>query len=260
MAICATVYLYLTTEYVDVYISKRHIPCRQTMATRGRRGVGPSRGDESAGGSQALAQQAQEQTGVPLPPPPPPVDYGALMQGLVHAMQTQAQTTAALQAQEAEMEVYLEEKRASLKRPASAFQRQDRKKKAPAFQQRADVPARVAAPTPGGGTFVEKPMKDYDAILGLDWLEEHYALMDCRRKLIIFWIPDKEEFVHPLPKSMSGKFVISALKAARTLSKGYSSFLASVVVSEDSKKVLSVEDIEVVRDFNCQSRELHSEY
>ncbi|MQL94479.1 hypothetical protein Taro_027134 [Colocasia esculenta] len=36
--------------------------------------------------------------------------------------------------QEAEMEVYLEEKRAFLKRPASAFQRQDRKKKAPAFQ------------------------------------------------------------------------------------------------------------------------------
>ncbi|MQL93303.1 hypothetical protein Taro_025948, partial [Colocasia esculenta] len=56
-----------------------------TMATRGRRGVGPSRGDESAGGSPAPAQQAQEQTGVPLPPPPPPVDYGALMQGLAQA-------------------------------------------------------------------------------------------------------------------------------------------------------------------------------
>ncbi|MQM05020.1 hypothetical protein Taro_037826, partial [Colocasia esculenta] len=69
-----------------------------TMATRGRRGVGPSRGDGSAGDSQAQ-QQTQDQTGVPLPPPPPPVDYGALMQGLVHAMQTQAQTTAALQAQ-----------------------------------------------------------------------------------------------------------------------------------------------------------------
>ncbi|MQM00030.1 hypothetical protein Taro_032760 [Colocasia esculenta] len=69
------------------------------MATRGCRGVGPSRGDESAEGSQAPAQQAQDQTGVPLPPPPPPVDYGALMQGLVHAMQTQAQTTTALQAQ-----------------------------------------------------------------------------------------------------------------------------------------------------------------
>ncbi|MQL88669.1 hypothetical protein Taro_021233 [Colocasia esculenta] len=277
------------------------IDCRlfHTMATRGRRGVGPTRGDELAGGSQSLAQQAQDQTGVPLPPPPPLVDYGALMQGLVHAMQTQAQTTAALQAQvqvqeradvwwssvlrtqfgdgvmevawaefvrlfrakyipehvqdrmelkfliltqglmsvleyearfvelskyashivaderrkvkkfimglkpslrtrlvalehrsleealsaacmqEAEMEVYLEEKRASLKRPALAFQRQnrkmeekraslkrlalafqrqDRKKKAPAFQQRAVVPARVVALTPGGGIVVEKPV------------------------------------------------------------------------------------------------------
>ncbi|MQL93168.1 hypothetical protein Taro_025809, partial [Colocasia esculenta] len=238
------------------------------MATRGCRGAGPTRGDESARGSQAPPQQAQDQTGVPLPPPPPLVDYGALMQGLVHAMQTQAQTIAALQAQvqvqeradvwwssvlrtqfgdgamevawvefvclfrakyipehvhnrmeqefltltqgsmsvleyearfaelskyaphivtdewrkvkkfimglkpslrtrlvafghrsteeallaacmqKAEMEVYLEEKRASLKRPGSAFQCQDRKKKAPTFQQRVVVPARVAAPTP----------------------------------------------------------------------------------------------------------------
>ncbi|MQL92956.1 hypothetical protein Taro_025592 [Colocasia esculenta] len=35
--------------------------------------------------------------------------------------------------QEAEMEVYLEEKRASLKRPREAFQCQDKKKKAPTF-------------------------------------------------------------------------------------------------------------------------------
>ncbi|MQL83076.1 hypothetical protein Taro_015561 [Colocasia esculenta] len=70
-----------------------------TMATRGHRGAVPTQGDESAGGLQAPAQQAQDQTGVPLSPPPPPVDYGALMQGLVHAMQTQAQTTAALQSQ-----------------------------------------------------------------------------------------------------------------------------------------------------------------
>ncbi|MQL76750.1 hypothetical protein Taro_009147 [Colocasia esculenta] len=70
-----------------------------TMATRGCSGAVLTWGDESAGGSQAPAQQAQDQTGVPLPPPLPPVDYGALMQGLVHAMQTQAQTIAALQAQ-----------------------------------------------------------------------------------------------------------------------------------------------------------------
>ncbi|MQL70511.1 hypothetical protein Taro_002817, partial [Colocasia esculenta] len=70
-----------------------------TMVTRGRRGAVPTRGDESAGGSQAPAQQAQDQNGVPLPHPLPPVDYEALMQGLVHVMQTQAQTTTTLQAQ-----------------------------------------------------------------------------------------------------------------------------------------------------------------
>ncbi|MQM19947.1 hypothetical protein Taro_052960 [Colocasia esculenta] len=192
--------------------------------------------------------------------------------------------------QEAEMEVYLEEKRASLKRPGSAFQRQDKRKKTPVFPPKAVVPARVAVPTTSSGIVAEKPlcshcgkrhggdvcwvtsgrcltfgnknhkirdclkmaqqtaaaavpavakpapravgrpraqtrvfalardeaelaehitegtmltgqcfssfhvcieervlhgnfyllkMKDYDAILGLDWLEEHYALMDC---------------------------------------------------------------------------------
>ena len=51
----------------------------KTMATRGRRGAGPTRGDESAGDQQTPAQQAQDQAGVPLPPPPPPMDYRALM-------------------------------------------------------------------------------------------------------------------------------------------------------------------------------------
>ncbi|MQL95716.1 hypothetical protein Taro_028387 [Colocasia esculenta] len=167
--------------------------------------------------------------------------------------------------QEAEMEVYLEEKRASLKRPGSALQRQDKKKKTPMFLPTKVVPARVAAPTTSSGIVAEKPlcsqcgkhhggevcwvtsaaaapaaagpapraagrpraqaqvfalardeaelaehviegaMKDYDAILGLDWLEEHYALMDCRKKIIIFWIPSEDEFFHPLPKNKTGE-------------------------------------------------------
>ncbi|MQM00171.1 hypothetical protein Taro_032902 [Colocasia esculenta] len=76
---------------------KSHV--HMTMATRGRRGDVSTRGDESVGGSQAPTQHAHDSTGVPLPPPPPPVNYGALMQGLVHAMQTQAQATVALQPQ-----------------------------------------------------------------------------------------------------------------------------------------------------------------
>ncbi|MQM04791.1 hypothetical protein Taro_037596 [Colocasia esculenta] len=125
------------------------------MASRGRRGGAPAREDEPRRDERA-EQQAPTLQG-PVLPPPPPVDYGVFMQGLVQAMQTQAHTQAALQAQleaqpslrmrlvafdhrtldealsaacrqEGEMEQYLEEKKASQKRPAATFQRQDKKK------------------------------------------------------------------------------------------------------------------------------------
>ncbi|MQL70076.1 hypothetical protein Taro_002368 [Colocasia esculenta] len=134
------------------------------MASRGRRGVpareGEQRRDEPGHEDQG-EQQAPAPEG-PVLPPPPPVDYGVFMQGLLQAMQTQAHTQAALQAQlevqeradvwwslllrtrfedgaievalsaacrqEGEMEQYLEEKKASHKRPAAPFQRQEKKK------------------------------------------------------------------------------------------------------------------------------------
>ncbi|MQL86665.1 hypothetical protein Taro_019197, partial [Colocasia esculenta] len=100
------------------------------MASRGRRGGASAREDEPRRDERA-EQQAPALQG-PVLPPPPPVDYGVFMQGLVQAMQTQAHTQVALQAQleaqEGEMEQYLEEKNTSQKRPAATFQRQDKKK------------------------------------------------------------------------------------------------------------------------------------
>ncbi|MQL82221.1 hypothetical protein Taro_014698, partial [Colocasia esculenta] len=182
--------------------------------------------------------------------------------------------------QEGEMEQYLEEKKASQKRLAATFQRQDKKKAVYQMQQRsvavdssqvpsvrspsvkkeclycgkthggtecwmitgkclkcgssdhkikdcprlqqgvqrrAPAPAAVAAAAPATGRpgrpRAPARMKDYDAILGLDWLEEHYALVDCRRKRIVFRIPGEDEFSHPLPRNLAGKLVISAMKA-----------------------------------------------
>ena len=67
------------------------------------------------------------------------------------------------------------------------------------------------------GHFYLFKMKDFDAILGLDWLEEHYALIDCRRKRVIFRLPGEKEFSHPLPKIGSEKLVVSAMKVAKLL-------------------------------------------
>ncbi|MQL70472.1 hypothetical protein Taro_002785 [Colocasia esculenta] len=125
------------------------------MASRGRHGV-PARDGEQRRDEPRREDQGEQQAPAPqgpVLPPPPPVDYGVFMQGLVQAMQTQAHTQAALQAQleaqeradvwwssllrtrfedgaveEGEMEQYLEEKKASQKRSAARFQRQERKK------------------------------------------------------------------------------------------------------------------------------------
>ncbi|MQL89850.1 hypothetical protein Taro_022434 [Colocasia esculenta] len=67
------------------------------MASRGRRGGASAREDEPRRDVQA-EQQAPAPRG-PVHPPPLPVDYGVFMQGLVQAMQTQAHSQAALQAQ-----------------------------------------------------------------------------------------------------------------------------------------------------------------
>ncbi|MQL70328.1 hypothetical protein Taro_002625 [Colocasia esculenta] len=62
-----------------------------------QRGGAPAHEDEPRRDERA-EQQALTPHG-PVLPPPPPVDYGVFMQGLVQAMQTQAHSQAALQAQ-----------------------------------------------------------------------------------------------------------------------------------------------------------------
>ncbi|MQM09689.1 hypothetical protein Taro_042565, partial [Colocasia esculenta] len=126
-------------------------PWLREVGVAERRPVRTSRDVRSGWSSRPPAPQG------PVLPPPPPVDYGVFMQGLVQAMQTQAHTQAALQAQleaqpslrvrlvafdhrtldealsaacrqEGDMQQYLEEKKASQKRPAATFQWQDKKK------------------------------------------------------------------------------------------------------------------------------------
>ncbi|MQL68766.1 hypothetical protein Taro_001048 [Colocasia esculenta] len=56
------------------------------------------------------------------------------------------------------------------------------------------------------GCFYFLKMKDYDVILGLNWLEDHYALVDYRGKKITFCIPGEDEFSHPFPRKLVGRW------------------------------------------------------
>ena len=37
-------------------------------------------------------------------------------------------------------------------------------------------------------------INDFDIILGMDWLSEHYAFIDCREKKVVFKIPDRRTY------------------------------------------------------------------
>ncbi|XP_069144584.1 uncharacterized protein [Solanum lycopersicum] len=42
---------------------------------------------------------------------------------------------------------------------------------------------------------IELPMHDFDIILGMDWLHNHYACLDCRSRVVRFRFPNEEELV-----------------------------------------------------------------
>ena len=61
---------------------------------------------------------------------------------------------------------------------------------------------------------------EFDVILGMDWLSKHYATVDCRRKEVIFRIPNVEEFKIVGDKSSAPQNLISAIIAKKMLRKG----------------------------------------
>ena len=58
---------------------------------------------------------------------------------------------------------------------------------------------------------------DFDVILGMDWLYQHYATVDYWRKEVIFIIPNNEEFKFVGDKSYAPQNLISAITARKIL-------------------------------------------
>ena len=96
--------------------------------------------------------------------------------------------------------------------------------------------------------FIVLEMKDFDAILGMDFLVENNAVIDCRRKRVTFKPATGKRFTfvgRPLKKP---KMMVSALQAKRLMSKGCHGYLASVV---DKTKEFETkpQDVLVVREY-----------
>ncbi|TYJ99713.1 ty3-gypsy retrotransposon protein [Cucumis melo var. makuwa] len=90
-------------------------------------------------------------------------------------------------------------------------------------------------------------MRDFDVILGTDWLSANYASIDCSRKEVVFNPLSAASFKFMGAGAIVLPKVISAFKASNLLNQGTWGILASVVDTKEPKVSLSSES--VVREY-----------
>ena len=94
------------------------------------------------------------------------------------------------------------------------------------------------------GDLIELSFREFDVILGMDWLSQHQVVVDCKMKRVTLRTPGGEEVTFIGDKSNHLSNVISAVIARTMVRKGCEAYLAYVI---DTKKVEpSLSDIPTV--------------
>ena len=90
-------------------------------------------------------------------------------------------------------------------------------------------------------------MRDFDVVLGMDWLSRHRATLDCYKKEVKLNRPGKLEVKFRGLRRELSSCMISAMTAQKMLCKGCQGYLAYVV--ETGKEGTILDEIPVVREF-----------
>ncbi|GKB53893.1 putative nucleotidyltransferase, ribonuclease H [Tanacetum coccineum] len=80
-------------------------------------------------------------------------------------------------------------------------------------------------------------MHDFDIILGMDWLSEHQAIIDCQSKRVPFGNLENPKFVYQGAPASGLVKVISAMKARKLICHGCEGYL--VAIKDTSKEELT---------------------
>ena len=97
------------------------------------------------------------------------------------------------------------------------------------------------------GDLVILDVKDFDLIPGMDWLSQHYARVDYRRKIIDFVLPQQLVLIYKGVKPMAMIPMISVMKVEKLMSDGCEAYLAFATTDKGSKRKLS--EVPVVCEF-----------
>ena len=97
------------------------------------------------------------------------------------------------------------------------------------------------------GDLIELSFKEFDVILGMDWLSRHQVMVDCRMKRVTLRTPNEDEVTFIGERSNHFSNVISAATAKKMVRKGCEAYLAYVVDMVKARP--SIFDIPTVSDF-----------
>ncbi|KAL0349812.1 UNVERIFIED_CONTAM: Transposon Ty3-G Gag-Pol polyprotein [Sesamum radiatum] len=90
-------------------------------------------------------------------------------------------------------------------------------------------------------------LKEFDVILGMDWLAQHREVVDCYKKEVMIESSNKPKVVFVGDRQVVPVCVISAIEARRLILEGCEVYLAHML---DAEKVSpTLEEIPIVRDF-----------
>ncbi|KAA3460493.1 ATP-dependent zinc metalloprotease FtsH [Gossypium australe] len=94
---------------------------------------------------------------------------------------------------------------------------------------------------------MELPFGEFDLILGMDWLVEHRAKLDCAAKRMELRTPEDEEIIVIGERRNYLSNVVSALKVDKMIRKGCKAFLTFVSALEAKEE--GVSGVRTIRDF-----------
>ncbi|CAH9086342.1 unnamed protein product [Cuscuta europaea] len=92
--------------------------------------------------------------------------------------------------------------------------------------------------------FVLLSMIEFDAILGMDWLEKHHARVDCYTKVLELESGEGLNLRLEGDRDKSNSYIISVVRARNMMRKGCHTYLAYVV--DKTKEEVDINDVRIV--------------
>nr|XP_027088588.1 uncharacterized protein LOC113709944 [Coffea arabica] len=90
-------------------------------------------------------------------------------------------------------------------------------------------------------------IKGYEVILGMDWLAHYHARVDCRMKVVEFYIPGEAILKLDVRGMLVSSVLISGIRARKLLSHGARGYLAFLVNALGEK--IKLEDMSVINEY-----------